>query len=173
MDFERIKTRLDALVASGRKAELRGALNMLNEVDIAEYLEDLDNEKVLMVFRLLPKDVSADVFSYMDNDQRTRIMEAMDDAEAMRLIDDMFIDDAVDFLEELPAGVVKRMLQGCNEQKRQLINQFLRYPENSAGSIMTIEYMELNIGHRSAELLRTRYIAMEGVYRREKSLLIS
>ena len=159
MDFERIKTRLDALVASGRKAELRGALNMLNEVDIAEYLEDLDNEKMLMVFRLLPKDVSAEVFSYMDNDQRTRIMEAMDDTEAMRLIDDMFIDDAVDFLEELPAGVVKRMLQGCNEQKRQLINQFLRYPENSAGSIMTIEYMEFNIGttvgQAMAEIRRT------------------
>ena len=134
MDFDRIKTRLDALVAANRKAEIRGALNMLNEVDIAEYLETLDNEKMLMVFRLLPKDVSADVFSYMDNDQRTRIMEAMDDTEAMRLIDDMFIDDAVDFLAELPAGVVKRMLQGCDEKKRQLINQFLRYPENSAGT---------------------------------------
>ena len=159
MDYERIKTRLDALVASGRKAELRGALNMLNEVDIAEYLEGLDNEKMLMVFRLLPKDVSADVFSYMDNDQRTRVMEALDDQEAMRLIDDMFIDDAVDFLEELPAGVVKRMLQGCDEQKRQLINQFLRYPENSAGSIMTIEYMEFNIGttvgQAMAEIRRT------------------
>ena len=159
MDFERIKTRLDALVASGRKAELRGALAMLNEVDIAEYLEELDNEKMLMVFRLLPKDVSADVFSYMDNDQRTRVMEALDDAEAMRLIDDMFIDDAVDFLEELPAGVVRRMLQGCDEQKRQLINQFLRYPENSAGSIMTIEYMEFNtgttVGQAMAEIRRT------------------
>ena len=159
MDFERIKTRLDALVASGRRAELRGALNMLNEVDIAEYLEGLDNEKMLMVFRLLPKDVSADVFSYMDNDQRTRIMEAMDDTEAMRLIDDMFIDDAVDFLEELPAGVVKRMLQGCNEEKRQLINQFLRYPENSAGSLMTIEYMEFTtgttVGQAMAEIRRT------------------
>ena len=141
MDFDRIKSRLDALLSAGKKAELRGALNMLNEVDIAEYLETLDNEKMLVVFRLLPKDISAEVFSYMDNDQRTRIMEAMDDAEAMRLIDDMFIDDAVDFLEELPAGVVKRMLQGCDEKKRQLINQFLRYPENSAGSIMTIEYM--------------------------------
>ena len=159
MDYERIKTRLDALVASGRKAELRGALNMLNEVDIAEYLEGLDNEKMLMVFRLLPKDVSADVFSYMDNDQRTRVMEALDDQEAMRLIDDMFIDDAVDFLEELPAGVVKRMLQGCDEHKRLLINQFLRYPENSAGSIMTIEYMEFNVGttvgQAMAEIRRT------------------
>ena len=159
MDFERIQSRLDALLASGRKAELRGALNMLNEVDIAEYLETLDNEKMLMVFRLLPKDISAEVFSYMDNDQRTRIMEAMDDSEAIKLIDDMFIDDAVDFLEELPAGVVKRMLQGCDEKKRQLINQFLRYPENSAGSIMTIEYMEFHlgttVGQAMAEIRRT------------------
>lgn len=159
MDFERIKTRLDALLASGRKAELRGALNVLNEVDIAEYLENLDNEKMLVVFRLLPKDISAEVFSYMDNEQRTRIMEAMDDSEAIKLIDDMFIDDAVDFLEELPAGVVKRMLQGCDEKKRQLINQFLRYPENSAGSIMTIEYMEFrlgtSVGQAMAEIRRT------------------
>ena len=159
MDFDRIKNRLDALVDAGKKAELRGALNMLNEVDIAEYLETLDNEKMLMVFRLLPKDISAEVFSYMDNDQRTRIMEAMGDAEAMRLIDDMFIDDAIDFLEELPAGVVKRMLQGCDEKKRQLINQFLRYPENSAGSIMTIEYMEFRlgttVGQAMAEIRRT------------------
>ena len=159
MDFDRIKIRLDALIEGNRKAELRGALNMLNEVDIAEYLETLDNEKRLMVFRLLPKDISAEVFSYMDNDQRTRIMEALDDAEAMRLIDDMFIDDAVDFLEELPAGVVKRMLQSCDEKKRQLINQFLRYPENSAGSIMTIEYMEFRlgttVGQAMAEIRRT------------------
>ena len=159
MDFDRIKIRLDALIEGNRKAELRGALNMLNEVDIAEYLETLDNEKRLMVFRLLPKDISAEVFSYMDNDQRTRIMEALDDAEAMRLIDDMFIDDAVDFLEELPAGVVKRMLMGCDERKRQLINQFLRYPENSAGSIMTIEYMEFRlgttVGQAMAEIRRT------------------
>ena len=146
MDFERIKGRLDALLEAGKKAELRGALNMLNEVDIAEYLETLDNEKVLMVFRLLPKDVSADVFAYMDNDQRTRIMEALGDDEAMRIIDDMFVDDAVDFLEELPAGVVKRMLANCDQQRRDLLNQFLRYPENSAGRIMTIEYMEFHVG---------------------------
>ena len=159
MDFDRIKAKLDALVEGGKKAELRGAMNMLNEVDIAEYLETLENEKMLMVFRLLPKDISAEVFSYMDNDQRTRIMEAMGDAEAMRLIDDMFIDDAVDFLEELPASVVRRMLQGCDEEKRRLLNQFLRYPENSAGSIMTIEYMEFHtgttVGQAMAEIRRT------------------
>lgn len=158
MDFERIKPRLDALVQAGRKAELRGALNMLNEVDIAEYMETLDNEHVLMVFRLLPKDTSAEVFAYMDNDQRTRILEALGDAEAMRIIDEMFIDDAVDFLEELPAGVVKRMLQNCGEERRALLNQFLNYPENSAGRIMTIEYMEFHtgvtVGQAMAEIRR-------------------
>ena len=159
MDFEKIRARLDKLVAEGRKGELRGALSMLNEVDIAEYMEDLDNEKMLMVFRLLPKDIAADVFAYMDADQRQRVIEAMDDNEAVRLVDDMFIDDAVDFLEELPAGVVKRVLKGCDAQKRALINQFLRYPENSAGSIMTIEYMELHVGttvgEAMAEIRRT------------------
>lgn len=159
LDFDRIRERLDALLENGKKAELRGALNMLNEVDIAEYLETLENERVLMVFRLLPKDISAEVFSYMDNDQRTRVLEALGDQEAMRIIDDMFIDDAVDFLEELPAGVVKRMLVNCDEEKRALINQFLRYPENSAGSIMTIEYMEFHtgttVGQAMAEIRRT------------------
>ena len=159
MDFEKIRARLDKLVAEGRKGELRGALSMLNEVDIAEYMEDLDNEKMLMVFRLLPKDIAADVFAYMDADQRQRVIEAMDDNEAVRLVDDMFIDDAVDFLEELPAGVVKRVLKGCDAEKRALINQFLRYPENSAGSIMTIEYMELHVGttvgEAMAEIRRT------------------
>ncbi len=154
MDFERIKQRLDALVEGGRKGEIRGALSMLNEVDIAEYLGTLDNERVLMVFRLLPKNISADVFSYMDSDQRARLMEALGDDEAMRLIDDMFVDDAVDLLEELPAGVVRRILMGCDEKKRAVINQFLRYPENSAGSIMTIEYMEFHTGVTVGEAMR-------------------
>ncbi len=146
MDFERICGKLNALLESGKKAELRGALNMLNEVDIAEYLQTLDNDKMLLVFRLLPKDISADIFAYMDTDQQGRIIAALGDEEAVRILDDMFIDDAVDFLEEMPAGVVKRILKNCDEKKRTLINQFLRYPENSAGSIMTIEYMDFHAG---------------------------
>lgn len=155
MEFEKIKDKLDSLLHANKKAELRGALIMLNEVDIAEYLESLDNERMLVVFRLLPKDISTDVFAYMDNDQRTRIMEALGDAETMRIIDEMFIDDAVDFLEELPAGVVKRMLINCDEKRRELLNQFLRYPENSAGSIMTIEYAELHAGMTVAQAMST------------------
>ncbi|MEE1199682.1 MAG: magnesium transporter [Christensenellales bacterium] len=155
LEFEKIKDKLDSLLHANKKAELRGALIMLNEVDIAEYLESLDNERMLVVFRLLPKDISTDVFAYMDNDQRTRIMEALGDAETMRIIDEMFIDDAVDFLEELPAGVVKRMLINCDEKRRELLNQFLRYPENSAGSIMTIEYAELHAGMTVAQAMNT------------------
>ena len=159
MDFNTIEKRLNALVESGKKGELWGALSMLNEVDIAEYLATLDNERVIMVFRLLPKDISADVFSYMDTDQRTRLIDALGDQEAMRIIDDMFVDDAVDLLEELPAGVVRRLLKGADEEKRRLINQFLCYPENSAGSIMTIEYMEFHrgvtVGEAMAEIRRT------------------
>ena len=128
MDFEIIRDRLDVLVNSNRISELKGALSMLNVVDIAEYLSGLDNEKMLMVFRLLSKDISADVFSYMDNDQRRKVMDALEDSEALRIIDDMFMDDAVDFFEEMPAGLVRRMLAGCDETKRAQINQFLRYP---------------------------------------------
>ncbi|HIS02220.1 MAG TPA: magnesium transporter [Candidatus Excrementavichristensenella intestinipullorum] len=154
-----MKSRLDHLLESQRHGELRGALMMLNEVDIAEYMQTLDKDKLLMVFRILPKDISSDVFAYMDNDQRQTLIESIGDTEVAKLVDDMFIDDAVDFLEELPAGVVKRVLQNTDVKRRNLINQFLRYPENSAGSIMTIEYCEFHTGitvsQAMAELKRT------------------
>ena len=159
MSWDRIKERLDQLLNSNRHGELRGALMMLNEVDIAEYLSTLEPEKVLLVYRLLPKDISADVFSYMDGDQREKLLDSIGDEEISRLMEEMFIDDAVDFLEELPVGVVKRILSVCKPEKRALINQFLRYPENSAGSIMTIEYMEFHlgttVGQAMAEIRRT------------------
>lgn len=159
MEFETIKQRLDNLLMNNRTGQLRGALTMLNEVDIAEYLQTLDNEKMLTVFRLLGKDASSDVFSYMDSEEQEKLMGALSDEEAMRLVDEMFVDDAVDLLEELPANVVKRILKGCSENKRKLINQFLRFPENSAGSIMTIEYMELHdnltVGDAMKEIRRT------------------
>ena len=133
MDQERIKSRLDHLVQTQRHGELRGAMMMLNEVDIAEYLETLPPDKMVAVFRVLPKDMASDVFSYMDNDLRQSLINNASDSEISALVDEMFIDDAVDFLEELPAGVVKRVLQNTDPQRRNLINQFLRYPDNSAG----------------------------------------
>lgn len=153
LDFDKMKERLDALLSAQRHGQMRGALMMINEVDIAEYMQTLDREKLLTVFRILPKDISSDVFSYMDNDQRQLLIECIGDAEIAKLVDDMFIDDAVDFLEELPANVVKRVLQNTDVERRNLINQFLRYPENSAGSIMTIEYCEFRQGITAAQVM--------------------
>ncbi|MBR5225520.1 MAG: magnesium transporter [Clostridia bacterium] len=114
-------------------------------VDIAEGLEEIeDNSLVIKLFRLLPKDISSDVFAYMTSDQQRIIAESATSAELKALVDDMFIDDTVDFLEEMPANVVKKVLQNADENTRTLINQFLNYPENSAGSLMTIEYVDLH-----------------------------
>ena len=146
MDWEIVEQRLLNLLSSGKHSELRGALMMLNEVDIARFMETLDKEKLLLTFRILPKDISADVFAYMSAEQKQTLVESIGDNEIRSLIEDMFLDDTVDFLEELPANVVKRVLQNTSESKRNLINQFLRYPDNSAGSLMTIEYMELKRG---------------------------
>lgn len=150
MEWEAIERRLNDLLEKGRHGELRGAMMMLNEVDIAQYMENLDKDKLLLVFRILPKDISADVFSYMSAEQKQTLIESIGDQEIRSLIDDMFLDDAVDFLEELPASVVRRVLQSTDTEKRDLINQFLRYPEYSAGSLMTIEYLEF----RSDETVR-------------------
>ena len=143
MEWEKIKARLDSLLAQGQHGLLRGALMVLNPVDVANYMVDLDAEKLLLLFRVLPKDMSADVFSYMDGDQRETLVNSIGDGEITALISDMFVDDAVDFLEELPANAVKRVLKNTDPNTRSIINQFLNYPENSAGSLMTIEYCEV------------------------------
>ena len=167
MDYEMIEQRLMSLLESGKLSELRGALRMLNEVDIAHFMENLDKEKLVVVFRILPKDISADVFAYMPNDQQQMLVESIKDSEISALLEDMFLDDAVDFLEELPANVVKRVLSNTDEKTRNLINQFLRYPENSAGSLMTIEYLELHSGttvRQAMDIIRKTGLDKETIY---------
>ncbi len=167
MDWEIVEQRLLNLLNNGKHSELRGALMMLNEVDIARFMESLDKEKLLLTFRILPKDISADVFAYMSAEQKQTLVESIGDNEIRSLIEDMFLDDTVDFLEELPANVVKRVLQNTSESKRNLINQFLRYPDNSAGSLMTIEYMELKLGltvRQAMEVIRKTGLDKETIY---------
>ena len=142
LDFDLAKPRLDELLTQGRHGELRGEFRSLNDVDIAEYLKTLGREQLLVAFRILPKDKASDVFAYMDFDQREALIQSVGDVEISALVDEMFIDDAVDFLEELPADLVKRILQFTDRTRRETINQILRYPEDSAGSIMTTEYCE-------------------------------
>ena len=119
-----IKARLDKLLDSERMSEMRGALMMLNVVDIADYMDELDKGRMLKVYRILPKDISADVFAYLSDEQKQKLMESIGDSETARLISDMFIDDAVDFLEELPANLVRRVLANVNEEQRRNINTF-------------------------------------------------
>ena len=132
-----------ALMESGQYLQLKQELNEEQPANIAEYFEELSAEQQLFIFRLLSKDIAAEVFSYMDNDTQEHIVQSITDREVRNIVDEMFLDDTVDFLEEAPANLVKKVLRNTDAETRQLINRFLNYPENSAGSLMTIEFVGL------------------------------
>ena len=156
------------LLEEGRLQEFKQKATECPPVDIAEGLEEIEDEgRVLRVFRMLPKDISSDVFSYMTSEQQQLIAESATNAELKALVDDMFMDDTVDFLEEMPANVVKKVLQNADEGTRKTINQFLNYPENSAGSLMTIEYVDLHdyfTVRKAMDYIRRTGIDKETVY---------
>lgn len=122
---------------------LKEVLVEMNEVDIASFIEELDSEKTVVVYRMLPKELASDVFACLPVEKQQHIINSITDYELSAIVNDLFVDDAVDMLEELPANVVKRVLKNSTPDTRKLINQFLKYPENSAGSIMTAEYVGL------------------------------
>lgn len=122
---------------------LRAALLEENEVDIAEFLEELPQDKIVVVFRALPKEMAAEVFSNLEADTQQVIIQSATDQEVSAIVEELYVDDAVDMLEELPANVVKRVLKAARPDTRKLINQFLNYPDNSVGSIMTAEFTDL------------------------------
>lgn len=134
---------VETCIQEGKFSRIREEIIELNVVDIAQLLDELEEEKTLIVFRLLPKEISVEVFSYMSTEQQQYIIESITDKEIQNIISNMFMDDTVDILEEMPANVVKKILRNVSEDRRKLINQFLRYPEYSAGSLMTIEYVDL------------------------------
>ncbi|MDO5331692.1 MAG: CBS domain-containing protein, partial [Bacillota bacterium] len=131
---------------------LRDLLDTLNPADIAEIMESLVDddeiayEQIPMFFRLLPKDLAADTFVELNSDLQEELIKALTDKELKFVLDDVFVDDAVDIIEEMPANVVKRMLLNVDAETRKNINQILKYPEDSAGSIMTMEYVALHPG---------------------------
>ena len=141
--MENRNAELYELIEKKRFIELREILIEMNEVDISEFLETLEIEKMTVVFRMLPKEISSEVFAFLESDTQEHIINSVTDSELSEIIEDLFVDDAVDLLEELPAYVVKRVLKNAKSETRNLINQFLRYEENSAGSIMTAEFIHL------------------------------
>jgi len=122
---------------------LRQRLSEMNEADIATVMEELEEEEMLKIFRILPKDMAADVFSYMDVDNQQFIITSLSVKDASLIIDNLMADDATDLLEEMPANVVKKILASASAETRDAINHLLRYPEYSAGSIMTVEFVDL------------------------------
>ena len=123
-------------------SELSKVLQRMNPVDIAKSMEELNDKSLLVVFRLLTKDTSAEVFSYLDKESQQKIIELITDDEVKEIIEKLFLDDTVDIIEELPANIVGKIISNTSLEKRQLINQFLKYKEDSAGAIMTIEFID-------------------------------
>ena len=160
-----------------KAAELKQVAANTNIVDIAEAFEDLNREQCIQVFRLLPKDIAANVFAHIESDKQQILVEALTDNEVGRIIEGLFSDDAVDFIEEMPANVVSRVLKNITEEKRNVINQLLKYPEDSVGSIMTTEYMSLwedfNVLEAFAEIRKGKVKVLPTCYviRRDKLLV--
>ena len=147
MDFEAIHEKqsdeLMELLDSRHMKELQTRLEDMNEFDVAEFLSEIGDNRMPMVFRLLSKETAADVFATFDAPEQAQLINSITDSELSAIIEELYVDDAVDMMEELPANVVKRVMRTATPETRRLINQYLNYPENSAGSIMTAEFIDL------------------------------
>ncbi|MBS5112032.1 MAG: magnesium transporter [Coprobacillus cateniformis] len=142
--IEELESQIKDLLNDKKYHQIRELLVDLNEADIAEIIETIDNkEDVVRIFRLLPKDSAADVFSYIPVEYEQMIIESLTNREIGQIMNDLYSDDAVDMLEEMPANVVKKVLAATDKETRRDINSLLKYPEDSAGSIMTVEYVDL------------------------------
>lgn len=129
------------LLENRQYKELKAELENTHPVDIAEMMEEFDEKQVLLIFRLLGKDEAAETFTEMNSDMQETLINALTDSEIKEVMDEMYLDDTVDVLEEMPANVVDRLLLATDEETRQQINTLLNYPEDSAGSIMNVEYI--------------------------------
>ena len=131
------------LIEEKKFSKLRSILDDMNPADIALVLEEANEKDLLLVFRILPKELAAEVFSYMESDMQQFLIEKFSDTELKTVLDELFMDDTVDIIEEMPANIAKRILRQTDAKTRKKINQLLAYPDDSAGSIMTTEYIDL------------------------------
>ena len=146
VDYEAIHEELFIMLEQHMIKELRMTLAEMNEYDISEFLGELweeDQTRMGMVYRLLPKEIAADVFANLEVEEQETIINSVTDTELAAIVEELYVDDAVDMMEELPANVVKRVMRTATPATRNIINQYLKYPDNSAGSIMTAEFIDL------------------------------
>ena len=157
-----VRDELVSLLEEKRYKELRLKLSEMMEVDIASIMDSLENEDSLKIFRILPKSMAADVFAELEVDDQKYIIMSLSTNEASNIIDNLMADDAADFLEEMPANVVKRILANASPEQRKDVNHLLKYPDDSAGSIMTVEYVDLKRDMTVADaILRIREIGLD------------
>ena len=144
MEIEEMVSKILELIKEKKIREIKKELSNLEEIDIAEVMNELPlDANLLLVFRLLDKNMSTEIFANLDSEEQEYIINSITDKEISAIIEDLFTDDAVDMLEEMPATVVKRVLKNATPDTRNLINQFLKYPDSSAGSVMTSEFVDL------------------------------
>ena len=159
------------LLAEKKYSAVKQLIGQMEEADLAKLFEELENEEDAdqfnRLFRLLPKETAAEVFSYMEPEIQEKIVRTLTDAELQHILDDLFMDDYVDLVEEMPANVVKRVMQNTTPANRKLINQYLKYPEDSAGSLMTNEYVYFRSGitvAKAFEIIREYGVDKETIY---------
>ena len=138
-----VENTLTLLLDDKKYHSLRDILSTMNPADIAAVFDELPESKLPLLFRLLPKELAAETFVEMDTDAQALLIRGFSDSELKEVIDELYVDDAVDIVEEMPANVVQRILTQADPEMRKQINEILRYPEDSAGSIMTTEYVSL------------------------------
>ena len=141
--FEIVTKALQKMLEEKKYAALRDILLVMYPSDIAELFGDIDEDRIPLLFRLLPKELAAETFVEMEPDAQELLIRSFSDNELKEIVDELYVDDAADLVEEMPANVVKRILKQADPEMRKSINQILRYPENSAGSLMTTEYVSL------------------------------
>ncbi len=164
---ETIIEQIQELVKSRRIAQLRELLESVNSADFPSLFEELDDEDMVVIFRLLPKDKASDVFVELDPDLQEKLINNFTDKELKVVVDDLFMDDTVDLIEEMPSSVVKRILKNIKASDRKIINELLKFPEDSAGSIMTTEMVELKENmtvEKAFQIIKDTGIDKETIY---------
>ena len=143
IDFDELQEQIETLLSEKKYTSIRNIFLEMNSADIAELMNELPLNTLPILFRLLPKELAADTFVEMDSDVQTHLISSFSDNELRDVLDEIYLDDTVDIIEEMPANVVKRILANSDADTRAMINKILQYPDDSAGSIMTVEYVSL------------------------------
>ena len=143
-DTEKRLNDLKHLLDEKKVNELSDLLRRTNPIDIVDFIEELPAEEALIVFRLLKKEDSREVFAELDSEDKEKLQAGLNDTEFKELLDDLNFDDMIDTLEEMPAAVVDNILKASDDQTRELVNEYLQFPEDSAASLMTTEFVEVS-----------------------------